>query len=54
MNDDVLNYNLGQARVATGNFVEAEEALLLVQNERFQNEYPYISHLARCCKSKVS
>lgn len=47
-NDDVFNYNYGQAKVATGAFEEAEEVLLMIQNEKLKNEYAYLSHLARC------
>lgn len=50
-NDDTFNYNYGEAKVATGLYEEAEEILLTVQNEKFKNEYAYLSHLARCCKS---
>jgi intraflagellar transport protein 56 len=48
-NDDSFNYNYGQTKAATGAFEEAEEILLLVQNEKFKSEYAYSSHLARCC-----
>ncbi|RKO86192.1 Tetratricopeptide repeat protein 26 [Blyttiomyces helicus] len=47
-NDDTFNYNYGQAKVATGAFEEAEDILLMIQNEKFKNEYAYLSHLARC------
>lgn len=47
-NDDTFNYNYGQAKVAAGAFEEAEEILVLVQNEKLKNEYAYLSHLARC------
>lgn len=50
-NDDSFNYNFGQTKVATGEFEEAEEALSLVQSEKFRSEYAYCSHLARCCKA---
>lgn len=36
--------------MAIGAYEEAEEALLMVQNERYKAEYAYLSHLARCCK----
>ena len=32
-----------------GNYVEAEEILLQVQSEKIQNDFAYISWLARCC-----
>ncbi|KAG5455874.1 MAG: hypothetical protein BJ554DRAFT_4555 [Olpidium bornovanus] len=47
-NDDIFNYNYGQAKTATGAYAEAEEILLMVQSEKFKSEYAYISHLARC------
>lgn len=47
-NDDDFNWNHGISLAATGNFKHAEEALLLVQNEKYKAEYFYISWLARC------
>ncbi|KAJ1458800.1 hypothetical protein M885DRAFT_512620 [Pelagophyceae sp. CCMP2097] len=47
-NDDDFNWNHGISLAQTGNFKAAEEALLLVQNERSKAEYCYISWLARC------
>ncbi|KAJ3174898.1 Intraflagellar transport protein 56 [Geranomyces variabilis] len=47
-NDDTFNYNYAQAKVATGAFEEAEEILLAIQNEKYKNDYAYLSHLARC------
>jgi len=47
-NDDDFNWNHGISLAQTGNFKAAEEALLLVQNERYKSEYCYISWLARC------
>lgn len=47
-NDDDFNWNYGISLAQTGNFKAAEEALLLVQNERYKAEYCYISWLARC------
>jgi len=47
-NDDSFNYNYGQAKAAVGNFKEAEEIFLLIQNERLKNDYTYLSWLARC------
>ena len=46
-NDDDFNWNHGIALAQTGNFKAAEEALLLVQNDRYKAEYCYISWLAR-------
>ena len=48
-NDDVFNYNLAQTKCALGEYTEAEEALLLIQNEKYKNEYTYSSHLVKCC-----
>lgn len=48
-NDDTFNFNYGQAKAATNNFKEAEEILLLVQNEKIINDYTYICWLARSC-----
>jgi len=47
-NDEDFNWNHGISLAATGNFKQAEEALLLVQNEKYRNEYCYLSWLARC------
>ncbi|XP_046658630.1 intraflagellar transport protein 56 isoform X2 [Homalodisca vitripennis] len=47
-NDDSFNFNYAQAKAALGHFKEAEEIFLMVQNEKLQNDYIYISHLARC------
>jgi len=47
-NSDEFNYNYGMTKAALGNFKEAEEDLLLVQNERYTGDYSYLSWLARC------
>jgi len=47
-NDDDFNFNYAQAKAASGNYKEAEEAFLLIQNERLKSDYVYISWLARC------
>lgn len=39
-----------QAQAAKGNYKEAEETFLMIQNEKLKSDYVYISHLARCCK----
>jgi intraflagellar transport protein 56 len=49
LNNDVFNFNYAQAKVATLAYQEAEEALLLIQNENIKCEYTYISHLVKCC-----
>ncbi|KAJ3188291.1 Intraflagellar transport protein 56 [Gaertneriomyces sp. JEL0708] len=47
-NDDTFNFNFAQAKVATGTYDEAEEILLSINNEKFRNDYAYLSHLTRC------
>ena len=47
-NDDTFNYNYGQAKAAVGNFKEAEEIFLQIQNDKLQNDYAYLSWLGRC------
>ncbi|KAL0271923.1 UNVERIFIED_CONTAM: hypothetical protein PYX00_005071 [Menopon gallinae] len=47
-NNDSFNFNFAQAQVAMGSFAEAEETLLLIQNEKLKNEYCYVTHLCRC------
>jgi len=47
-NDDDFQWNYSVARAATGEYKEAEEGLLLIQNEKFRQEYSYISWLCRC------
>lgn len=46
--DDSFNWNHGIALASTKQYKEAEEALLLVTKEKFQQEYCYLSWLARC------
>ena len=46
-NDDDFNWNFAIASAAAGEYKDAEEAFLLIQNERYKNEYCYISWLAR-------
>ncbi|XP_003318877.4 intraflagellar transport protein 56 isoform X4 [Pan paniscus] len=47
-NDDIFNFNYAQAKAATGNTSEGEEAFLLIQSEKMKNDYIYLSWLARC------
>uniref|UniRef100_A0A8C2PT01 Intraflagellar transport protein 56 n=1 Tax=Cyprinus carpio TaxID=7962 RepID=A0A8C2PT01_CYPCA len=47
-NDDTFNFNYAQAKAALGNYKEAEEVFLLIQNEKIKNDYVYLSWLARC------
>uniref|UniRef100_A0A146KPY2 Tetratricopeptide repeat protein 26 n=3 Tax=Lygus hesperus TaxID=30085 RepID=A0A146KPY2_LYGHE len=46
-NDDSFNFNYAQAKSALGNYKEAEEAFLSIQNEKIVNDPVYISHLSR-------
>jgi len=46
--DPIFNYNHGLALGACGQYKEAEEALLLVSDESYRQEYIYLSWLARC------
>ena len=45
--DDRFNWNFGIALAANGDFEEAEEALLQVQDESFKEDYCYLSWLAK-------
>ncbi|XP_015509305.1 intraflagellar transport protein 56 isoform X1 [Neodiprion lecontei] len=47
-NEDVFNFNYGQAKTAAGYFKEAEDAFLMIRNERYKNDYVYISLLSYC------
>jgi len=47
-NDDDFNWNHGLAKASTGEYKEAEETLLLVQNEKYRADPCYLSWLARC------
>lgn len=47
-NDDDFNYNYALSLASTRNYKGAEEALLLIHNEKYKSEYVYISWLARC------
>ena len=47
-NDDDFNFNSGLSLAATRNYKAAEEALLLVHNEKYKQDYVYIGWLARC------
>ena len=46
-NDDRFNWNYGIALAANGEYEEAEEALLQVQNEEYKEDYCYLSWLAK-------
>ena len=47
-NDDVFNFDYGQAKAAVGNYQEAEEIFLNITNEKLKIDYAYLSWLARC------
>lgn len=47
-NDDAFSFNYAQAKAAVGNYKEAEEVFLLIQNEKLKSDYTYLSWLARC------
>ncbi|XP_071537126.1 intraflagellar transport protein 56 isoform X2 [Panulirus ornatus] len=47
-NDDTFNFNYAQAKAAVGDYKEAEEVFLLIQNEKIKNDYVFLSWLARC------
>jgi len=46
--DSIFNFNHGLALAATEQYRDAEEALLLVSDEKYRSEYIYLSWLARC------
>jgi intraflagellar transport protein 56 len=46
--DSIFNFNHGIALAATEQYRDAEEALLLVSDEKYRSEYIYLSWLARC------
>ncbi|XP_032665164.1 intraflagellar transport protein 56 isoform X1 [Odontomachus brunneus] len=47
-NQDNFNFNYAQAQTAAGYFKEAEEAFLMIRNEKYKNDYIYISLLSYC------
>ncbi|XP_047356172.1 intraflagellar transport protein 56 isoform X3 [Vespa velutina] len=47
-NEDNFNFNYAQAQSAAGYFKEAEEAFLMIHNEKYKNDYIYINLLAYC------
>ncbi|XP_012264902.1 intraflagellar transport protein 56 [Athalia rosae] len=47
-NEDIFNFNYGQAKTAAGYFKEAEEAFLMIRSEKYKNDYVFISLLAYC------
>lgn len=48
LNDDDFNWNYGIASASAGDYKEGEEGLLQVQNEKYKNDYCYLSWLCRC------
>jgi len=46
-NDDDFNFNYGVSLCSTGQYVEAEETLQLVQDEEIRGTFEFLSHLAR-------
>lgn len=46
-NDDDFNWNFAIASASAGDYKDAEEAFLLIQNEKYKSEYCYTSWLAR-------
>ncbi|XP_011866929.1 PREDICTED: intraflagellar transport protein 56 [Vollenhovia emeryi] len=47
-NQDNFNFNYAQAQAGAGYFKEAEEAFLTIRNEKYRNDYIYISLLSYC------
>ena len=47
--DPIFNVNYGVVLAATGQWVDALQALLAVSSEKFRREYSYLSWLTRCC-----
>ena len=46
--EDTFNFNYGQAKAAVGNYQEAEEIFLNINDEKLKTDYAYLSWLARC------
>jgi intraflagellar transport protein 56 len=47
IHDDAFNFNEAQAKMAIGNYEEAENALLNIQSNSYMNEFVYKTHLVR-------
>jgi len=47
-NDDDFNWNYGITCANTGDYKEAKDALLQVQNDKYRSEFCYLSWLCRC------
>ena len=48
INDDDFNWNFGIASAAAGEYKDAEEGFLQIQNEKYKQEHTYLSWLCRC------
>lgn len=48
INDEDFNWNFGIASAAANEYKEAEEAFLQITNEKYKQEYCYLSWLCRC------
>lgn len=46
--DDDFNWNYGIAKASVGDYLEAEEALLSINNERYRLDPIFVNWLARC------
>lgn len=51
---DSFNFNYAQAKASNGSYQEAEEIFMLINSEKYKNDYIYISWLARCCKWELT
>jgi len=47
-NDDDFNWNYGVACASAGDYREAKEALMQIQNEKYRSEFCFLSWLTRC------
>ena len=48
INDDDFNWNFGIASASAQEYKDGEEGLLQIQNEKYKQEYCYLSWLCRC------
>lgn len=47
--DDIFNYNYGQAKAAVGKWSDAEDALLRIKNDDIKQEHTFLATLIRSC-----
>lgn len=47
-NSDEFNWNYGISTASTGDYVTAEECFESIQNEKYREDYVYVSWLCRC------